>query len=211
MSCPAHAAFQDRRHAQLPRDLAHRLVAALVAHDRGPGDDLHVLDLRELGEDVLRHPVREVGVVGIGAQVLEGKNGDRFGGDLGRKRWRRLVSAPRPEGHRRQKQKAARRGRCHCTPSARPGPPRLAERHDQLTARRPAVSRILGQATAHQSIETGRGLRLNPRKGRRFALQNGGDQPRLARRLEGLAAADHLVQDDAEGEDVGARVDRLAF
>ena len=116
-----HASLENRADAQLARDLADRLDGVLVAHDRSAGDDFHVLDLRELGEDVLRHPVGEIRVLGTGAQVLEGEDCDRFARDIGRKR---PPLAEHPKGQSRREQQTAHRRHHREPPSRR----RLAHR-----------------------------------------------------------------------------------
>ena len=67
----AHAALENRPGAKLAADLRDALAAALVADDRGPGDDAQLGDLGEPGDHLLGDAVGEPLVLGVGADVGE--------------------------------------------------------------------------------------------------------------------------------------------
>jgi hypothetical protein len=64
---------------------------------------------------------------------------------------------------------------------------------------------LLGHAGAHDDVERGGRRALNRGDGRRFVAKNGGNQARCGAALERLTAGDHLVDERAEREYVGAR------
>ena len=72
-----------------------------------------------------------------------------------------------------------------------------------------ALLGILGQARLDQSVEGRRRHRAHARDRGRLALQDRGDQRRVALGFERLLAGGHLVEDGAEGEQVGASVGLL--
>ena len=71
-----HGALEQVRHAQFLADLAHLLGGVAVLHHRGARDHLEVGIARELGQQVVVHAVDEVGGVGLGAAIGEGKHGN---------------------------------------------------------------------------------------------------------------------------------------
>jgi hypothetical protein len=73
----ANAALQHVTHPELAPDLLHVDGAALVCEARVAGDDEQRLEMRQRRDDVIYHPVREIFLFRIGAQVGEGENGDR--------------------------------------------------------------------------------------------------------------------------------------
>src|SRR5258705_11121043 len=73
----ANASFQDIAHAKLAPDLLHVDRASLVGEVRVPRDDEKRLELRQRRDDVVDHSIGEEVLLGIGAQVDKGQNGDR--------------------------------------------------------------------------------------------------------------------------------------
>ena len=71
-----HRAFHDGVDVELLRDLAQRLVRLLVLRDGGPRDHAQRAHLREIGRHRVRHPVDEVLLLGVAAEVLEGQDRD---------------------------------------------------------------------------------------------------------------------------------------
>ena len=86
----AHAAFQDVAHAELAPDLLHVHGAALVGEARVAGDHEQPAHPRQRGDDLLDHPVGEVLVFRVAAEVLKRQRGDRGAIGKGRRRsiWR---------------------------------------------------------------------------------------------------------------------------
>ena len=74
-----YAPLEQRRHLELRRDLAQAVAPLLERHDRRAGDHPESADLRQLGNHVLRDPVREVLVLRVHAQVEERQDRDRWG------------------------------------------------------------------------------------------------------------------------------------
>ncbi len=72
-----HCTFDHCVHVQLARDLRQWFVGALVAHDRSVGDDLQVSKFGELRNQVFGHAVGEVVLLGVRAQVVQGKHRQR--------------------------------------------------------------------------------------------------------------------------------------
>jgi hypothetical protein len=79
---PSHAAFEDVSHPQLARDLRKWLLASLVVHRRGAGDDPQLRYGGEAGDDLLGQPIVEELVVTLRAHVDEGQDGNRSLGRL---------------------------------------------------------------------------------------------------------------------------------
>ena len=75
----------------------------------------------------------------------------------------------------------------------------------------PAIVRVLLQTLAHDVVERRRTHTLNVRDRRRLRGDDGGDQAGAVLPFERLLARGHLIQQSAEGEDVGARIGRRAF
>ena len=78
------APLDDRVYAQLSADLGDALLGFAIAHHRGLRDHLQLADLRQGEDQLLGDPAGEVGVLGIGADVGERKDGDpalAIGGD----------------------------------------------------------------------------------------------------------------------------------
>ena len=74
-----------------------------------------------------------------------------------------------------------------------------------------AVAGLAGHGAAHDVLERLRHARAHLARAQRLALEAGQRDGGFAVALEGRAAAEHLVEDDAEAVDVGAGVDRLAL
>jgi hypothetical protein len=70
----------------------------------------------------------------------------------------------------------------------------------------PPLLRLLRETTSNDVIELAGHDGLNRAQGRRFVLENGGNQTGMAPGLECLPAGEHLVQHSTEGKDVTARV-----
>ena len=70
---------------------------------------------------------------------------------------------------------------------------------------------VFFQTPLDEKVERGRDARLDLRDGIGLRRDNRGDQVWLALAFERLPPRHHLVEDGAEGEDVGARVGFLAF
>ena len=85
------------------------------------------------------------------------------------------------------------------------------ELRQEIPRRLNARVRILGQARAHQVIERRRRDGHDLRDRRRLALEDGGEQTRLALAGEDALARDHFEEHRAEREDVRARVRFRAF
>ena len=74
----SHRAFQHMGNAERFADLAQVARTCSILLHRGPADDLQVRDLRQAGENIVVHSVREEGVLPVVAQVFEGQHGDAF-------------------------------------------------------------------------------------------------------------------------------------
>ena len=133
-AAPADAPLEDVAHAERPRDLAHVLRLALVGEGRVPGNDEEPRHLRQVGDQVLRDPVREVGLLRLAAHVLERQ--DRDGGLAGQRqrargtRGRSATGPPRrlpgdARGDGRQQDRSRPQGD---PPAPRPGPGRARRR-----------------------------------------------------------------------------------
>ena len=72
--------FDNRVDPQFPRNRWHGLPGASVMHDRRPRDHAKSADLRQIGDELLRHPVGEVLLFRVAGEILEGK--DRDGSNL---------------------------------------------------------------------------------------------------------------------------------
>ncbi len=72
----AHAAFEHITHAKLAADLLHVHGAALVGEGRVARDDEQPVDAGKARDDVVDHPVGEIRLLRIAAQVRERQNGD---------------------------------------------------------------------------------------------------------------------------------------
>ena len=77
----AHAAFEHIADAELAADLLHVDGAVLVNQGGVSRDDEQPLDARKARDDVVDHPVGEIVLSRIAAQIGEGQ--DRHGGLLG--------------------------------------------------------------------------------------------------------------------------------
>ncbi len=89
---PPNASFQKIADPKLPAYLLHVHSLPLVSKNRISSDDKQSRDLREIGNQVFRHAVGEVFLLGIFAHVCEGQYGN--GGFVGQ-RERRLFGYPR--------------------------------------------------------------------------------------------------------------------
>ena len=179
-----HAPFEHGADAELAADLPHVGVLAPVGEGAGARRDVERRDLRQGVQDLLGHPVAEVLGVRVRAHVAKRQHGDRRG----------LL------GNRRG---AARGGR-HFVALAE------TERERQIARRLKALVGALLETVADDLDELGRQGAAALAKMRRLLVED--RHHRLDRRgaLEGAATRQHLVEDGAEGEDVGAVVGRLA-
>ncbi len=73
-----NGAFQDMGDSELLRDFSEISRCTLVPLRRSARDDFQVGDLREPHKNFLLNTVGEIGVVRIGAQILEWQYGDTF-------------------------------------------------------------------------------------------------------------------------------------
>src|SRR3546814_11002007 len=80
-----HAAFDDMRHAQFPRDLLQVFRVARVLLRRGARDYLQVTDVGQPGQDQVLHAGDEVLVVRVAGEGFERQPGYRLG--RGRRRF----------------------------------------------------------------------------------------------------------------------------
>ena len=81
---PLHTAFEDVGHAQLLTNFAQIARGRLaILHHTRPADHFEVGHPREIGQNLILHAIGEEGVVLVGTQIFEGKNGDRFLRDRG--------------------------------------------------------------------------------------------------------------------------------
>ena len=180
----ADAALEHRRDPQRAPDFGDRGAFAFERKCRGARRDAQPADLAEDVQELLGQAVGEVLVVLVAAQVGEGEHRDR----------------------RRVLRSRLRGGGPGCFQ-------RLlhpAEIVVQLERRLEAVARLLLEAAADDAIELAGKLRAQlGERGRRVA-QNG--RADIGGRVagEGAAAARQLVDHDPEGEEIGARVGRLA-
>ena len=82
-----HAAFHDTRDAELLTDLTQiARGAGLVLHDAGAADHFEIRDLREVGQNLVLHPIGEEGVLFVLAQIFKRQHGDAFLGHSGPQR-----------------------------------------------------------------------------------------------------------------------------
>ncbi len=73
----SHTAFEHITHAQIFRNLLHFHRTALVGEDRIAGDDEQARYVREIGDQVIGHPVHEIIVFRILAEIGKRQDGDR--------------------------------------------------------------------------------------------------------------------------------------
>ena len=78
LSLAPDTAFQDGRYIQRLADFANIVRLSAIGQDRGPRDHLQIADLGEVGQDVILNPIGEIGIRGVGAEIREGQNRDRF-------------------------------------------------------------------------------------------------------------------------------------
>ena len=72
-----NAALEDVAHIQVAADRLHVKRLALVRESRVAGDHGGASETRKIGRQALRHPVDEVLLLRIAANVGEGQNNDR--------------------------------------------------------------------------------------------------------------------------------------
>ncbi len=70
--------FDDRIHPELSRDLGNRFLRVSVLHDRRSRDHAEILDLRQFGDELGRHPVDEELLSGVAGEVLKRKDCERM-------------------------------------------------------------------------------------------------------------------------------------
>jgi hypothetical protein len=68
--------FDDGVDVQLATDVLDAFPGLLVAHDAGARDHAHASHLGEVGNERIRHAIREVGLLRISGEILERQNGD---------------------------------------------------------------------------------------------------------------------------------------
>ena len=73
-----HAAFEHVPAVEIATDLREASRIALETHRRGPGDHAQRPNPRQIGDDLVGEPVREVLGIGIRAQIRKRKDDDRL-------------------------------------------------------------------------------------------------------------------------------------
>ena len=68
--------LHDGIHVQFLGNVLKSLLGVLVRHNRRPGDDAEFLDLRELGDQGVRHAIGKIILRGIAGEISEGQNRD---------------------------------------------------------------------------------------------------------------------------------------
>ena len=232
------APLENGADAELPCDLPYALVRVLEAHRGGAGDDLEVVNLRELRDDVLRHAVAEVLLILRRAVVLEGQHRDRIppcgSGELRSRRGNRglfrLARArddeigacddrrddderrrqPNPEGA------AARRAGGSRAATA-PRSPRSADSRATLfrSTMRSSACWYRSEGFLASAFFTIRSSSIGIPERSDVTGSGSSIHDRIERRLivlagEGMLPRQHLVEHRAEREDVAPRIDLLA-
>jgi hypothetical protein len=81
----------------------------------------------------------------------------------------------------------------------------------QVVRRLPPVVWVLRETTGHEAVKSPRYCREQRRQRRRVDVHDRGNEARLALALKRLPAGQHLVEHDAEREDVGPGIDAAPF
>ena len=210
------AAEEERVHPERPADLRRAELLALEGERRRPRDDAQPREARELVDEALRDPVAQVLVPGVAGRVLERQHG--HGPDRAAPR-ARAVEKPRSHGdgreeagrpeHEKAPAPAPRRDR-HRARARGPVALEVPQVHHEVAGRGVPAVPVLLQALADDALELRRHALA-----RRPQLDRGGVADlvdRLGRGVpdEGQPARRQLVEDDAQAEEVGARVEVLA-
>ena len=148
---------------------------------------------RKAGDDLLGEPVGQRHDVGVGSAALERQHRDPktpIRPDLTRIDRRRLRGCARPGRRRRRGLRL-----------------QVAKLVEHVARRLVAVARVLLQAAAENSRQMRRQVRAQLRNRRGLVAQDRGDHVHRARAVERTFAGQHLIEHDAEREDVGPRVD----
>ena len=77
LAVPPHAALQHVANPQILGDLLHLGRLVLVGPARVAGDDEDARQLGEVGDQILGHAVREVTLLRVATQIVEGQDRDR--------------------------------------------------------------------------------------------------------------------------------------
>ena len=72
------ASFENVRNTQRLSNFADVVRFPLVLHHRRARNHFQIANLRQVGEHVVLNPVREKGILFVGAQVFKGQDRDRF-------------------------------------------------------------------------------------------------------------------------------------
>ena len=231
-----YRAFHDGVYVQLARDLRHRPGRPFVTHDGRARDHAQGADVGQVGDERLRHTVREVLLLGIAGEVRERQDRERSdragGGDgsAGARHPRPLVDESRDEngrgGHRHH------RNRHRLVPLHEPagavGHAVLARRHRppfevasdvlrQLLGREVAALGLLPHRLQDDGVEVAGELLARRRGGggaRRRRILLADRPPELVRLVRtdavGAVSGEQAKEKDAERVDVAGRRDRAA-
>ena len=167
----------------------HRLAG--VPSAGAAGDDPEIREARQAGHDLFGQPLGQRRDVGVGAAVLERQHGD-------------------PEAFVRTRARRARSTRTGSTCGRWSSTRRrhlsreVAAFIGDITRGLDALTRILLQAASNQAREVGRQIAAQVGDERRRVAQDRRRQFGRRRTREGTFTARHLVEKDAEREDVAA-------
>ena len=95
---PAHASFQDRPDVQRLSDFAQVVLLSAIRHHRGARDNFQVGDAGEVRQDIVLNAVGEVGVLRVGAKIIERQHRDRFVELPGGRAWDQEVAGDKSDG-----------------------------------------------------------------------------------------------------------------
>ena len=171
IACPKHRPFDNRVDLQLPRDGGRGLRGRSVLHDRTWRDHAQSAGRRQVGNELLGHPVRKVLLFGIAGQVLEwqNRNGSNLAWSAGRPPRESSNDAPSDESGERRDEDAGhpspqltrnigRRWRLRAGPGNRVAG--MLEFADHVARGLKSLVGILGEASAHHVVDSRRHLRL---------------------------------------------------
>ena len=216
---PAHRAREEIRRVELLRDLLRRLGRLAVRSRARPRDDLQARQRGQLAADLVRDAVGEVVLVGW-SLVLERQDGDPLDGARGgsgldappRRRQTRIAAAPGPAPRRRGRGALLEPPRARATAGIAAPEKLCEEASDSANATSRAdwnrFVAVLLEAVADDAVERGRDVAARGDRLRRLVAQD--RRHRVARRVppERPRAREQLVEDRAEGEQIGAVVHR---
>ena len=216
---PPHRSGQEIARVQFLRDDLRRLPAALVPDHAAAGDHGQLRQRGNLVAHLVRNAVGEVPILRR-AEVLEGQHGDAHRSALRRTRRSSRTPVPQAGGHEHH-------GRCDGPVDQRApvfAPRRVwrGQRDRAGVALDPlqvgldlrgalvAQRRVLLQGLGDHALEFGGHIRIQPHGRHRLSVQDRVDDLRGALAAKRQDAGRHLVQDDAEREQIARRPDGLA-